>query len=56
MKKLFVKCDDGSNVTYTIKNNVDHMPYVNRHIVSSYVNSIVLQYYPKKDNEPIIFK
>lgn len=56
MKKLFVQCNDGSKTTYTIKNNVDHMQYVNRHINRSYVKSIILQQYPKKDNEPIIYK
>lgn len=56
MKKLFVICDDGSKTTYTMKNSVDHMQYVNRHINYSFVFSIVLQQYPKKDNEPIVFK
>lgn len=56
MKKLFVVCDDGSKTTYTMKNSVDHMQYVDRHINYSYVSSIILQQYPKKNNEPIVFK
>ena len=43
MKKLFVKCNDGSKVTYTMRNYVDHMQYVKRHINYSYVISIILQ-------------
>lgn len=56
MKKLYVICDDGSKTVYTIKNHVDHMQYVNRHINHSYVKSIILQKYPKKDNEPVAYK
>lgn len=56
MKKIFIICDDGSKTTYTMKNNVDHMQYVNRHINYSYVKSITLQQYPKKNNEPVVYK
>lgn len=56
MKKLFIICNDGSKTIYTMKNNIDHMQYVDKHINYSYVSTIVLQKYPKKDNEPIIFK
>ena len=56
MKKLFVICNDGSQTVYTMKNKVDHMQYVERHINHSYVKSIVLQQYPKKDNESIVYK
>lgn len=56
MKKLFVKCDDDSKTTYTMVNTTDHEKYVKRHINYSYVKSIVLQQYPKKDNEPVIYK
>lgn len=56
MKKLFITCNDGSKTTYTMKNSINHMEYVNRHIVYSYVKSIVLQQYPKKNNDPIVFK
>ncbi|MCC5422491.1 amino acid transporter [Clostridium botulinum] len=56
MKKLFIKCNDKSKATYTMKDFVDHMEYVNKYINKSYVESIVLQQYPKKDNEPIIYK
>lgn len=56
MKKLFVKCDDGSKVTFTMGNSDDPNKYVKMYINKSYVNSIVLQQYPKKDNEPIVYK
>ena len=56
MKKLFVTCDDGSKTVYTMKNNIDHMQYVERHKNYTYVKSIVLQQYPKKNNEPIVYK
>lgn len=56
MKKVFVIYDDGSKATYTMKNSVDHMEYVNRHIDCCYVTSITLQQYPKKDNKLITFK
>ena len=56
MKKLFVAYDDGSKTTYTMKNSVDHMQYVDRHIKHSCVSSIILQQYPKKNNKPIVFK
>ena len=56
MKKLFVTYNDGSQAIYTMKNKVDHMQYVERHINYSYVKSIVLQKYPKKDNESIVYK
>ena len=56
MKKLYIKYNDGSSTVYTIKNSVDHMQYVNRHINYNSVESIVLQQYPKKDNEPVVFK
>lgn len=56
MKKLFVICDDGSKTTYTMKNSTDHMKYVDRYINYTYVSSIVLQQYPKKDNEPVVYK
>ena len=56
MKKLFVTYDDGSKTTYTMKNSVDHMQYVDRHIKYSCVSAIILQQYPKKNNKPIVFK
>lgn len=56
MKKVFVVYDDKSKITYTMKNDCDHMEYVNRHINSPGVESIVLQQYPKKNNEPVVFK
>lgn len=56
LKKLFVICDDGSKTVYTIKDNVDHMQYVNRHINYNYVKDIILQQYPKKNNKEIRYK
>jgi hypothetical protein len=56
LKKLFVICDDGSKTIYTIKDSVDHMKYVNRHINYNYVKDIILQQYPKKDNKEIRYK
>ena len=56
MKKLFVTYDDGSKTTYTMKNSVDHMQSVDRHIKHSCVSAIILQQYPKKNNKPIVFK
>lgn len=56
MKKLFVKCNDGSSTTFTMRNFVDHIKYVEMYINKSYVISIILQKYPKKNNEPIVYK
>lgn len=56
MKKLCVTYIDRSKITYTMKNSVDHMEYVDKHINSLVVVSILLQQYPKKDNEPVFFK
>ena len=56
MKKLYIICDDGSKTTYTMKNCVDHMKHVKKHMNYSYVSSIILQQYPRKSNEPIVFK
>lgn len=56
MKKLFVKYNDGSKTIYTMKNHVDHMKYVKRHINDSDVSSMILQQYPKKDNEAIAYR
>lgn len=55
MKKLFVEYNDNSKITYTLKNNVDHMKYVYKHIMDKGIKSITLQEYPKKDNEPITY-
>ncbi|MBE1304532.1 amino acid transporter [Clostridium botulinum] len=52
MKKLIITCKDGSKVTYTMKDFVDHMKYFKRHLGSRMATAI-LQQYPKKDNEPI---
>lgn len=54
MRKLFVMYDDGSKITYTMKNSVSHQEYFERHIRDRGVKSIILQQYPKKDNEPIV--
>lgn len=56
MKKLFVIYEDDSKTTYTMKDCVDEMKYVNRHINSFNVKSIIFQKYPKKKFEPVIFK
>ena len=56
MKKLFVTYDDESTVTYNMKNSVNHMQYVNRHINSSCVKSIILKPLPINKNEPIVYK
>ncbi len=53
MKKLIIVCKYGSKVIYTMKNFVDHEPYLKRHLGSGIVSAI-LQQYPKKDNEPMI--
>lgn len=52
MKKLFLKFKDGSKVTYTMKDSCSHLPYFNRHLGSGMVSAI-LQYYPKKNNQPL---
>lgn len=56
MKKLFVTYGDGGRLIYTMQNKIDHMEYVNRHRFDWDVESIILQQYPKKDNEPIVIK
>lgn len=55
MKKLFVSYSDGGKLIYTMKNNIDHMQYVDRHINCLSITSIILQQYPKKNNEPVVF-
>ncbi|AKC63198.1 Uncharacterised protein [Clostridium sporogenes] len=52
MKKLIITCKDGSKVTYTMKDFVDHMKYFKRHL-GNRIATATLQQYPKKDNEPI---
>lgn len=52
MKKLTIKFNDGSQVKYEMKNNVDHMVYFRRHSIVN-MESAILQQYPKKDHEPI---
>lgn len=54
MKKLFINFKDGTSVTYTMKNNVDHISYLRRH-GEIYIKSAVLQQYPKSKYEPIVF-
>lgn len=56
MKKVFVEYNDGSKVTYTMRNEIDHMKYVNRHIHDKNLSLVILQQYPKKNNEPVILK
>ena len=53
MKKLIITYRDGSSITYTMKNSIDHAKYLNKHI-GPLVKSAVLQKYPKKNNEPEI--
>lgn len=52
MKKLTIKFNDGSQVKYEMKNDVDHMVYFRRHSIVN-MESAILQQYPKKNNEPI---
>lgn len=52
MKKLTIKFQDGSQVKYEMKNNVDHIAYFKRHSIGM-MESAILQQYPKKDDEPI---
>lgn len=52
MKKLFIKFKDGVKITYTIKDSVSYVPYFERHSKIN-MESAILQYYPKKNNEPI---
>ena len=50
MKRLTIKFKDGSQVKYTMKNNVDHIEKFKRHSIGM-MESAMLQQYPKKDNE-----
>lgn len=52
MKKLKIIFRDGSEIVYTLKNKVDHIPYLNRHS-RHLMKSAVLQQYPAKENKPI---
>lgn len=52
MKRLTRKFKDGSQVKYTMKNNVDHIEKFKRHSIGM-MESAMLQQYPKKDNESI---
>ncbi|MDU6296833.1 MULTISPECIES: hypothetical protein [Clostridium] len=52
MKRLTIKFKDGSQVKYTMKNNVDHIEKFKRHSIGM-MESAMLQQYPKKDNESI---
>ena len=52
MKRLTIKFKDGSQVKYTMKNNVDHIEKFKRHSIGM-MDSAMLQQYPKKDNESI---
>lgn len=54
MKKLFIEFRDGSKVTYTMKNSVDHMQYLRRH-GEIYMRSAFLQQYPKSKHERVVF-
>lgn len=53
MKKLIIIFKDKSKVTYTMRDGISYLPYLNRHSRSSIENA-VLQQYPKKNNEPIV--
>ena len=53
MKKLTIIFKDKSKVIYTMKNSIDYKQYLARHSVLN-AESVVLQQYPKKDNEPLI--
>lgn len=52
-----VKCvyKDGSSITYTIKTGKEHLvpQYANEHVDNWRVESITVQKYPLKDNQPI---
>lgn len=52
MRKLFLEFNDGSKITYTIKNSVDWEQYFDRHSKRS-MKSAILQQYPKKNYEPV---
>lgn len=56
MKKIFVKYNDGSSTTYTLKNSDNPTEYIDRHINNVDLKSLILQQYPKKDNAPIVYK
>lgn len=52
MKRLTIKFKDGTQVKYTMTNNVDHIEKFKRHSIEM-MESAILQQYPKKNNEPI---
>jgi hypothetical protein len=52
MKKLKIVCKDKSQITYTMRDFMDHMLYFNRHSIHS-IESAILHKYPLKHNEPI---
>ena len=54
MKKLFIEFKDGSKVTYTMNNSIDHMQYLRMH-GEIYMKSAILQQYPKSKHEPVVF-
>lgn len=51
-QKLKRNFKDGSQVKYTMTNNVDHIEKFKRHSIGM-MESAILQQYPKKNNEPI---
>jgi putative lipase involved disintegration of autophagic bodies len=53
MKKLTIKCKDGSKVVYDMRNDTDWYPYLRRH-EGSRIESAVLQQYPKNKNEAVV--
>lgn len=54
MTKLKIVYDDKSSITYTIKKNVDWIPYWNRHKdMRKSMLSATLQEYPKSKYAPI---
>lgn len=55
MKKVFIEYGKGGNITYTMKNNVNHFLYIERHMFEFGVVKITVQKYPKKDNKPIVY-
>lgn len=54
MKKLFIEFRDGSKITHTMKNSIDHMMYL-RCYGEIYIRSAMLQQYPKSKHEPVVF-
>ncbi|WP_195972525.1 amino acid transporter [Clostridium thermobutyricum] len=55
-KRLNVQFEDGGKLTYRMFEWRNHQPIIDRYLSLPNVKSVILQKYPKKDNEPIIFK